>query len=116
MEMAASSVSPAAARDPETPTRDGTPAHGVRAAGNTIRRFHLTVVSGPGAGRVHASKADRCSIGSHALNDLVIEDPTVSRFHCEVRLGPEGTLGIDLKSRNGTIVDGVQVREAFLRT
>src|SRR5262249_14320080 len=33
----------------------------------------------------------------------------------EIRIAPEGAMVTDLKSRNGTIVDGVQVREAFLR-
>src|SRR5262249_24984713 len=56
-----------------------------------------------------------CSIGSHALNDLVIEDPTVSRFHCEVRVDDVGAHVVDLHSRNGTFVDGLRVTAAFLR-
>jgi two-component system, NtrC family, response regulator GlrR len=95
-----------------------TQTHGVQPEGPkdvAVRSFRLTVVEGPGAGTIWESRSDRCSIGSAPLNDLVIEDPTVSRFHCEVKIEPQGAAIYDLNSRNGTVVDGVQVREAFLR-
>src|SRR5262249_14378793 len=53
--------------------------------------------------------------GSHSLNELVIEDPTVSRFHCEILLEPGGAALHDLNSRNRTVLDGVVVREALLK-
>ena len=81
----------------------------------TTRRFIITIVEGAEAGRRHESTSDRVSIGSHELNDIVIHEPTVSRFHCEIRISPEGALVVDLKSLNGTLVDGVRVREAFVR-
>src|SRR5262249_29321807 len=81
----------------------------------TVRRFHLTVVEGPKVGLTYQSRQDVCSIGSHPSNDLVIEDPTVSRFHCEIRITPQGTVVRDLDSRNGTILDGVQVLSGVLR-
>jgi DNA-binding NtrC family response regulator len=81
----------------------------------SVRRFRLTVVEGPQPGATWESGADRCSIGSHPLNDLVLDDETVSRFHCEVRIGKDGARVRDLDSLNGVIVDGVQVLEAFLR-
>jgi len=82
---------------------------------SSVRRFRLTVVEGPQPGTVWESGADRCSIGSHALNDLVLDDETVSRFHCEVRIGKDGAWVKDLDSLNGVVVDGVQVREGALR-
>ena len=54
------------------------------------RRFRLTVVEGPKAGLTWESSSDRCSIGFHPSNDLVVEDATVSRFHCEVRIADDG--------------------------
>src|SRR5437773_6734020 len=77
-----------------------------------VRRFKLTVVEGPKPGLTRESASDRCSIGFHPLNDLVIEDPTVSRFHCEVRMDDTGAEVRDLDSRNGTVLDGVRVRQA----
>ncbi len=73
------------------------------------------VVEGPGLAAAWQSTGDRCSIGSHRGNDLVVEDSTVSRFHCEIVVDEGGARVRDLKSRNGTVVDGVAVREAFLR-
>jgi transcriptional regulator with PAS, ATPase and Fis domain len=80
-----------------------------------VRRFLLTVVEGPGAGTVWDSVSDACSIGSHPSNDVSLDDPTVSRFHCEIRVGPKGARVKDLDSTNGIILDGVQVAEGYLR-
>jgi DNA-binding NtrC family response regulator len=79
-----------------------------------VQKFRLTVVDG-GDKRVWESNGDRCSIGLHQLNDLQLDDPTVSRFHCEVKMEPAGARLRDLDSRNGTIVDGVTVYDALLR-
>jgi two-component system response regulator GlrR len=79
-------------------------------AAPAVRRFRLE-----GAGKAWESGGDRCSIGLHELNDLVLDDPTVSRFHCEIVMTPAGPLVRDLHSRNGTFVDGVRVIEAFVR-
>ncbi|CAM3553902.1 sigma 54-interacting transcriptional regulator [Corallococcus soli] len=81
-----------------------------------VRRFRLSVVEGPGAGMVWESTSDTCSVGSHPLNDCAVEDSTVSRFHCEVKIGPKGPQVKDLDSLNGVIVDGVQVVEGILRS
>jgi transcriptional regulator with PAS, ATPase and Fis domain len=80
-----------------------------------VRRFRLTLVEGPKVGLAWESSSDRCSVGFHPLNDLVIEDPTVSRFHCELRVDDSGARVRDLDSRNGTMLDGVSVKDAFLR-
>jgi two-component system response regulator GlrR len=99
-------------------------------ASQAVRRFRLSVVASAGAALPapgtpaataaalapsYDSASDHCSIGSHLLNDLVLDDPTVSGFHCEIRVDAEGAQIIDLRSRNGTIVDGVKIREAYLR-
>ncbi|MCC6335643.1 MAG: sigma 54-interacting transcriptional regulator, partial [Myxococcales bacterium] len=53
------------------------------------------------------------SLGSHAGNTLVVADPTVSRFHAEIRFEDERVLVRDLGSTNGTFLDGVRVKEAW---
>jgi two-component system, NtrC family, response regulator GlrR len=80
-----------------------------------VRRFVLEVVEGPTAGLQWTSQGDRCALGSHPSNDLVIEDKAVSRFHCEIRIDGQTAWLRDLGSLNGTSVDGVVVREARLR-
>src|SRR5437879_4875870 len=37
-----------------------------------VRRFRLTVVEGPKAGLTWESSSDRCSVGFHPSNDLVV--------------------------------------------
>ncbi len=80
----------------------------------SLRHFVLEIVDGEIARRSLES-AQRCSIGSHPSNDFVVDDPTVSRFHCEIQIEGSGARVRDLDSRNGTLVDGVVVRDAFLR-
>ncbi len=81
-----------------------------------VRRFRLVVVEGPAEGTVFESTGDRCSLGSHASNDVVLDDPAVSRFHCEVLVGGEGARVRDLDSKNGTVLDGVRVKDATPRS
>ena len=80
-----------------------------------VRRFRLSVVEGPAHGVAWQSTADRCSIGSHHRNDLIIDDPTVSRFHCEIVIAEDRVRVRDLDSRNGTVLDGVIVIDAVVR-
>jgi DNA-binding NtrC family response regulator len=81
-----------------------------------VRAFQLIVEEGPAAETEWRSTAAGCSIGSHRSNDLTIDDPTVSRFHCEIRVDADGARVRDLESTNGTTVDGVRVADAWLRT
>jgi two-component system, NtrC family, response regulator GlrR len=80
-----------------------------------VQRFVLVVVEPTRLATTWNSVGDRCSIGSERTNDLVIDHNTISRFHCEIVIGENGARVIDMKSRNGTIVDGVRVQEAWLR-
>jgi len=80
-----------------------------------VRRFRLTVIEGPSRGTTWDSSGDRCSLGSQSGNDLQLDDPTVSRYHCELRVEQHRAVLEDLGSKNGTFLDGVQVRYAYLR-
>ena len=80
-----------------------------------VRRFALSVVEGPDAGQKWQSTGSSCSIGSEASNDLVLSDPTVSRYHCELTTDESGARLRDLGSRNGSVLDGVVVVEAMPR-
>ena len=80
-----------------------------------VRRVALEVIEGPQRGLGLSSEGgDRITIGSHESCDLVIDDPTVSRFHCELRVDRRVRVR-DVGSRNGTFVDGVEICEAVLR-
>jgi DNA-binding NtrC family response regulator len=82
----------------------------------SVRRFRITLVDGPAKGLSFQSTTDRCSIGSSEGNDLVVADPTVSRFHAEVVIEGGNVRVRDLGSRNGTMVDGVRLVDGFLRS
>jgi transcriptional regulator with PAS, ATPase and Fis domain len=81
-----------------------------------IKQFRLRVTSGEQKGVTYTTRAERVVIGGHESNDLVLRDPTVSGFHCEIRLVDGKPILRDLGSRNGTYVDGVAVVEAPLKS
>jgi ABC-type multidrug transport system ATPase subunit/ABC-type multidrug transport system permease subunit len=59
---------------------------------------------------------ERLTLGRDESNDVVLDDPNVSRFHAEV-LRTDGRIEIrDLGSRNGTRLDGELTRRAPLDT
>jgi DNA-binding NtrC family response regulator len=80
----------------------------------TVERFRVRVLEPAVPNATFESTGSRACIGSHASNDVVIEDGTVSRFHCELSMdgGPHVK---DLGSKNGTTLDGVGVRDALLK-
>ncbi len=80
-----------------------------------LRQLTITGVDGPAMGIEARSSGERFSIGSDQSNDVVIDDPAASRFHCEIKVGAQGAWLRDLGSRNGTVLDGVPVVEAGLR-
>ncbi len=54
-------------------------------------------------------------IGSMEDNDVVLGDDTVSRYHCKITQDDSSYVLTDLRSTNGTTVNKVRVREAFLK-
>ena len=56
------------------------------------------------------------TVGKSKESDLVLDDPLVSRTHCEIVRTKEGLLVRDLGSTNGTRVDGVRIKEALARS
>jgi len=82
-----------------------------RTSGRAIRRFRVAVTAGPAAGATWRGPAERCAIGSHLSNDLVVEDPTVSRFHCELAITGGAVRVRDLGSRNKTIANGISLAD-----
>ncbi|RMH37248.1 MAG: FHA domain-containing protein [Deltaproteobacteria bacterium] len=87
-----------------------------RAAAGVVRGFALEGVDGPSAGLAFQAGGARVTIGANPSCDVVLDDPTVSRFHCEIAIDGGRARVRDLGSRNGTIVDGVGVVDAFLKT
>jgi hypothetical protein len=56
------------------------------------------------------------TLGRHRNNDIVISDPKVSSFHARIDRGPDGFSVVDLKSRNGTFLNGRRIETGLLKT
>lgn len=69
---------------------------------------------GDAAGRIIALTESEYLIGRHRDNGIQIPDLGVSGFHARIYHGPEGYVIEDLKSRNGTFVNGTRVFHATL--
>jgi DNA-binding NtrC family response regulator len=82
-----------------------------------LPRLTITVErdGGQASGKQLVYDGDECRIGSHPSNDVpLINDRTVSRFHCRIRRDGMVWRVEDTSSRNGTRLDGVRIRDAEL--
>ena len=53
-------------------------------------------------------------VGSARGNDVVLDDPTVSRFHLTIERDDEGLVAVDAGSKNGTFLGAVRIVRAYL--
>ena len=79
-------------------------------------QFHcLEIAEEEGEGQRFVVSPVGLKIGRSAPADIVLADPRVSRSHCKVELAGDDLKITDLKSTNGTFVDGERVEgEAML--
>ncbi len=80
-----------------------------------LPRCALVILSGEGRGREKVIEGDLFRIGKSRENELVLADETVSRAHCEIIRERRGYLLRDLGSTNGTLLDGAEIKEAWLK-
>jgi len=96
--------------------RTTAPARGLVVDSVVVPRLELRVECEAGVVRDRAVIIDSelVRIGSHPGNEIVLDDPLVSPFHCSLSRGDTGLRVTDSGSRTGTSVDGVLVRDADL--
>ena len=82
-----------------------------REAGLPLRALVVEVVAGQDTGARFEAEDEVVAIGSAPGNQLVLTDPTVSRFHCELRRHGDRIDVVDLDSTNGTAIGAVLVKE-----
>jgi transcriptional regulator with GAF, ATPase, and Fis domain len=76
----------------------------------------LLGISGPLKGSAFPLPEGEVSIGRDSSNQLWVADPSLSRRHCVLVPDGSGQFSIrDLKSRNGTLVNGVPVEQQLVR-
>lgn len=71
--------------------------------------FQLVQRSGPAPGKNYSLTKNEIYMGRDITNDIVINDPEISRKHARLTLQSGGYLLEDLGSTNGTFVDGKRI-------
>ncbi len=79
-----------------------------------LRRCKLVTQVG-GRAREHLFDKAQITIGAMEDNDLVVSDDTVSRYHCRIVQEETAYLLVDLGSTNGTFINRVRIKEAYLK-
>lgn len=81
----------------------------------SLRKCLLVVLDGPSKGtKIDLNTRKLTRIGKKDDNELILDDPTVSRYHAEIHFTADSYLLKDNGSTNGTLINGTKVREAFL--
>jgi DNA-binding NtrC family response regulator len=83
----------------------------------SLRRYQLVVLGKDGNRRTYTlGKKSKVKMGKKSDNDIVISnDRTVSREHVVVEMTDDNQYILkDLNSTNGTLINGMKVKEAFL--
>ncbi len=70
----------------------------------------LTLLLGRRTMQVYDFKQESIIVGREDGADVVIDNPSVSRRHAEIRLGDEGWEVVDLGSSNGTFIRGTKIQ------
>lgn len=77
--------------------------------------WSLKVMTGPQAGQTYDLKQGRNLIGRGESCDLRLVSHGVSKEHCEIHLYPDKVMVVDLRSSNGTFINGVKIQNGILR-
>jgi phosphoserine phosphatase RsbU/P len=81
---------------------------------NTVPKFIIKLPTG-GETSFLAEDEDIFVGRIESINDICINDPSVSRQHAHIKKREEGYTIYDLKSLNGVILNGKKVSKALLR-
>ncbi len=75
----------------------------------------LTIVAGQPTGAMFPLTNPEYLVGRHRDNSIQLADAGVSSYHARIYRGPDGYIVEDLKSRNGTWLNGNRVFHAVLK-
>lgn len=78
------------------------------------RKCQLLVTDGLKRGQKLDLTGDIARIGKKETNDIVLDEKTVSRHHLEIQKNDDSYLLRDLGSTNGTYINNIRVKEAYL--
>jgi hypothetical protein len=89
------------------------PGHEVAAPDSAQRAYLLVTADGSAPVQFDLGGA-LISIGRASDNDVILDDPLISRHHCQLKLQHGAYSFADLGSRNGSFVNGQPVNEVAL--
>jgi len=79
-----------------------------------LQKLHIRVHPNRDDARHLTFDRNSVSIGSDEHNDIALDDSTVSTRHCRILRQGDSYIAEDLDSTNGTFINGVRIREAYL--
>ena len=77
--------------------------------------WSIRVLSGSQSGQVYDLKLGKNIFGRGGLSDLKIQSLGISKEHCEIHVYKDKMMIVDLKSSNGTFVNGVKIQNSIIR-
>lgn len=86
-----------------------------RPAALHLRKCKLVLEGEDGKSSEYVFDQPNIAIGAMEDNDVLIDDDTVSRYHCRIYQDENSYLLQDLESTNGTFINRVRIKEAYLK-
>jgi len=99
--------------EPDTSIRNAT--NGKKPTAPTGRPFELVIVEGGELGKRFVIAKAQMTIGRGVDTDIQLKDPEVSREHCVIECFGDTLVIKDLRSANGTVLNGFLVRRDLLK-
>lgn len=76
--------------------------------------WSVRFLSGPQAGQIHDLKLGKNILGRGAHCQIKVQSVGISKDHCEIHVYKDKMMVVDLKSSNGTFLNGVKIQNSIL--
>ena len=77
--------------------------------------WSIRVLSGQQVGQIYDLKLGKNIFGRGGNSDLKVQSLGISKEHCEIHVYKDKMMIVDLKSSNGTFVNGVKIQNSIVR-
>lgn len=77
--------------------------------------WSIRILSGPQSGQIFDLKLGKNVFGRGGVSDFKVQSLGISKEHCEIHVYKDKMMIVDLKSSNGTFVNGVKIQNSLVR-
>lgn len=77
--------------------------------------WSVRILSGQQSGQIYDLKLGKNVFGRGGVSDLKVQSLGISKEHCEIHVYKDKMMIVDLKSSNGTFVNGVKIQNSSVR-